>query len=252
MAHVYKVGEFAELTGVSIRTLHHYDRLGLLRPSSRSEAGYRFYAAHDLLRLQQILTLRYLGFSLPAIGEILGRPDFDLEASMRIQGDVIRDRISAFERVGEALRKLLDHHQATGAWDWELVTSASSAARAGLAQKEDKMSEYYAPEELAKRMQEVGKDIPAEEIQAVEQAWAALLAEVRANRDLDPTSETARQLADRWAALTERTMRGFQGDPKIGETIAENYRQNRYANVEGAPTPEDFAFIQRVNAARGT
>ncbi len=251
MDRAYKIGEFAELTGVSIRTLHHYDRLGLLRPSSRSEAGYRFYVRHDLLRLQQILTLRYLGFSLASIGEILRRPDFDLEASMRIQEDVIRDRISALERVGEALSALVQHHRTTGTWDWDLVNRTSSAARDGLAQKEDEMSEYYAPEELAKRMQEVGKDIPAEEIRAVEQAWPQLLAEIRANYGLDPASAEARQLADRWTALTERTMRGFQGDPKIGATIAENYRQNRYADVEGAPTPEDFAFIQRVNAARG-
>ncbi len=252
MGHFYKAGEFAELTGVSIRTLHHYDRLGLLRPSSRSEAGYRYYAATDLLRLQQILTLRYLGFSLASIGEILDRPTFDLEASIRIQGQVIHERISSFQRVGQALSELLDHHRATGAWDWELVTKASSAARDGLAQKEDRVSEYYSPEELPRRMQEVGKDIPAEEIQAVEQAWPPLLAEVRASRDLDPASEQARALADRWAALTERTMRGFQGDPKIGATIADNYRHNRYAHIEGAPTPEDSAFIQRVNEARGT
>lgn len=251
MGHFYKVGQFAELTGVSIRTLHHYDRLGLLRPSARSEAGYRFYGAPDLLRLQQIVTLRYLGFSLSAIGEILGRPDFDLEASLHIQGEVIRDRISTLERVGQALRDLLDHRRATGDWDWDLAARASSAAHEGLVLKEEQMSDYYSSEELAARMQEAGKSIPAEEIATVEQAWPALLAEVRANRDLDPASAQARDLADRWAALTERTMRGFQGDPKIGATIAENYRQNRYANVEGAPTPEDFAFIQRVKDARG-
>jgi DNA-binding transcriptional MerR regulator len=250
--HFYKVGTFADLTGVSIRTLHHYDRLGLLRPSARSEAGYRFYASRDLLRLQQIVTLRSLGFSLSSIGEILARPDFDLEASLRIQGDVIRDRISALERVGHALRELLDHHQATGAWDWGLAARASSAAHEELIPQEDKMSDYYAPEELARRMQEAGKNIPPEEIAAVEQEWPVLLAEIRANRDLDTASAQARELADRWAALTERTMRGFQGDPKIGATIAENYRQNRYAHVEGAPTPEDFAFIRRVNEARGT
>ena len=81
MDHFYKVGTFAELTGVSIRTLHHYDRLGLLRPSARSEAGYRFYASRDLLRLQQIVTLRSLGFSLSSIGEIrshLGKPLDDI------------------------------------------------------------------------------------------------------------------------------------------------------------------------------
>lgn len=252
MDHGYRVGEFAGLTGVSIRTLHHYDRLGLLRPSSRSEAGYRFYAARDLLRLQQILTLRYLGFSLASIGEILDRPDFDLERSMRIQEDVIRDRIASFARVGQALQALLRHHQKTGGWDWDLVTRASAAARDGLAQKEETMSDYYSREELAERMRETAKDVQAAEIQAVEQGWAALLAEVRANRDLDPRSAQARDLADRWNALVARTMQGFQGDPKIGATIAENYRQNAYADVERAPKSEDFAFIQRVNAARGT
>ena len=114
------------------------------------------------------------------------------------------------------------------------------------------MSEYYSREDLAQRMKEVGKGIPAEEIQAVEAAWPSLLAEVRTNRDLDPRSPEARDLADRWNALAERTMRGFQGDPKIGKTIAENYRQNAYAENEDAPKPEDFAFIQKVNAARGT
>jgi DNA-binding transcriptional MerR regulator len=246
----YKVGEFAGLTGVSIRTLHHYDQIALLRPSARSEAGYRLYTTHDLLRLQQILTLRYLGFSLASIREILERPDFDLAASMRIQGEVIRTRISALERIGQALHELLDHHQSTDAWDWQLVTRASTAVREELEQKGDTMSEYYSRDELAKHMQEVGKDIPAEEIKAVEQEWTTLLAEVRANRDLDPTSVPARALAERWNALTERTMRGFQSDPKIGATIAENYRRNAYADNEGAPTPEDFTFIQRVNAAR--
>jgi len=250
MVYLYRVGEFAALTGISVRALHHHDRCGLLRPSSRSEAGYRLYAAHDLLRLQQIVTLRYLGFSLSSIGEILGRPDFDLEASMRIQGDVIRNRIAALERVGHALSALLTHHQTMGSWDWELATRASSAAQEGLAQGEDKMSEYYSPDELTKRMQEAGKDVPAEEIGAVEAAWPPLLAEIRANQALDPASEAARQLADRWAALLERTMRGFQGDPKIGATIGENYKQGRYAQVERAPTAEDFAFIERVRQAR--
>ena len=250
MGRFYKVGEFAALTGVSIRTLHHYDRRALLQPSSRSEAGYRLYATDDLLRLQQIVTLRYLGFSLSAIGEILGRPDFDLEASMRIQADVIRDRIAALERVGQALSTLLTHYQTKGSWDWELATRASAAARDGLAQQEDRMNDYYAPDELAKRMGEVGKDVPVEEVGAVEAEWPRLLAEIRANYDSDPASEQARQLADRWSALLERTMRGFQGDPKIGATIAENYRQQRYAHIEGAPNAEDFAFIERVRAAR--
>jgi DNA-binding transcriptional MerR regulator len=247
----YRIGEFAALTGVSIRALHHYDRIGLLAPSARSETGYRLYAQSDLLRLQQVLTLRYLGFPLREIKELLERPDFALETSMRIQSIALRDRISALQRIDHELAALLHHRVTTGEWDWELATRVSAATQAGLHGKEHQMDTYYSPEELDKRVREVGKDVPAEEIRAVETSWVALLTDLHAVRDtIDVTSAAARELADRWKALTERTMRGFQSDPKIGASIAENYRRNAYAHVEGAPKPEDFAFIKRVDEAR--
>src|SRR5260221_11199038 len=89
----YRVGEFATLTGVSIRTLHHYDQLGLLRPAEHSEAGYRLYSERDLLRLQQILTLRYLGVAPKKIGPLLVRPNFDLAAPPCVQEVALRQRI---------------------------------------------------------------------------------------------------------------------------------------------------------------
>src|SRR5260370_5665552 len=88
----YRVGEFATLTGVSIRTLHHYDQLGLLRPAEHSEAGYRLYSARDLLRLQQILALRYLGFALKHIGSLLDPPNFGPGASSYCQQAAVHQR----------------------------------------------------------------------------------------------------------------------------------------------------------------
>lgn len=77
----YTVKAAAELAGVSVRTLHHYDHVGLLVPSSVTEAGYRLYSDRDLERLQQILFFRTLGFELKVIKDVLDRPDFDrLEA----------------------------------------------------------------------------------------------------------------------------------------------------------------------------
>ena len=71
------VKEFASLTGVSIRTLHYYDEIGLLRPASVTESGYRLYGQQELERLQQILFLRELRFSLKEIAQILDDPTFD-------------------------------------------------------------------------------------------------------------------------------------------------------------------------------
>ena len=61
---VYRVSEFAEKAGVTVRTLHHYDRLGLLKPSGRTIAGYRLYGDRDFARLQQIVTLKFIGLPL--------------------------------------------------------------------------------------------------------------------------------------------------------------------------------------------
>ena len=66
----WRVGELAGQTGLTVRTLHYYDEIGLLSPSHRSDAGYRLYTAGDVVRLQQIRSLRHLGFALE---EIRGR-----------------------------------------------------------------------------------------------------------------------------------------------------------------------------------
>src|SRR5215468_2852040 len=71
-----KVGELARRTGLTVRTLHHYDEIGLLKPSLHTEAGHRLYTAADVARLQQVLSLRHLGFSLEQVRDCLNRPDF--------------------------------------------------------------------------------------------------------------------------------------------------------------------------------
>ncbi len=248
--HYYQVGAFAALTGVSIRTLRHYDHLGLLRPSGRTDAGYRLYTRRDMLRLQQILTLRYLGFALKQIREILSRPDFDIQASLRIQRRALHDRITELERIEAVLGTLLDRHMTTGEWSWELVTQATATFQAELTEREKQMSEYYTAEEMKQRFAELGKATPLAEIERTEREWTALVREVQANRGLDPTSPEARALADRWNALYQAMSQQLFGDQKFANTVRHNYEEGAYASIPDAPTMEDFAFIKRVNDAR--
>jgi len=77
----FKAIEFAKLAGVTVRTLHHYDRIGLLKPSGYTDAGYRLYRQEDLIRLQQIVTLKFIGFSLPQIKNLLNSNSFDLSCT---------------------------------------------------------------------------------------------------------------------------------------------------------------------------
>ena len=249
MGRLYRVGEGASLTGVSIRTLHHYDRIGLLRPTAHSEAGYRLYAEGDLLRLQQVLTLRYLGFPLKRIGELLDRPDFDLVASLRIQRRALRDRIAELEQIDAALGELVERRIETGRWAWELVIKASATVQHGLAQGVEQMDASYTPEQM-KQFEELGRSIPRDEMDAIQDGWTALLADVRANRDLDPASPAATELADRWDELTARTTGHYQQHPELLEAIRANYERGAFEGTDRAPQAADFAFIERVKQAR--
>jgi DNA-binding transcriptional MerR regulator len=88
----YLVGEVARLSHVSVRTLHHYDAIGLLAPSARSPAGYRLYSGTDLRRLRQILFYRELGFALDEIADILADPAAGTDDHLRRQHRLLRER----------------------------------------------------------------------------------------------------------------------------------------------------------------
>lgn len=99
----YPVGKVAELAGVTVRTLHHYDEIGLLSPGMRSSAGYRRYDEADLERLQQIMYYRELGFSLEEIAEILDDPQAGAAAHLRKQHELLSGRISKLQKMINAI-----------------------------------------------------------------------------------------------------------------------------------------------------
>ena len=104
------VGEVSRLTGVTVRTLHHYHRVGLLVPAGRSAAGYRRYRPADLERLRRILGYRELGFPLATIAELLAE-DADVPAQLRRQRALIEQRIERLRRIAAALDRELEAHR---------------------------------------------------------------------------------------------------------------------------------------------
>ena len=96
---LHTVGEVAHLAKVTVRTLHHYDRIGLLVPSQRAENGYRLYGYDDLERLRQILLLRELGFGLDGIGQMLDAGAYDQRRALVAQRDLLRERQRRTERI---------------------------------------------------------------------------------------------------------------------------------------------------------
>lgn len=105
------VGEVAELASVTVRALHHYDELGLLSPSGRSEAGYRLYCEEDLVRLREILIWRALGFSLAEIASLLDDPAHDRLAALERQRELIGHEIERLGSLAAAVEAAILAHR---------------------------------------------------------------------------------------------------------------------------------------------
>jgi DNA-binding transcriptional MerR regulator len=104
----YSIGQVAALAGVTVRTLHHYDDVGLLTPTGRTPAGYRLYDDGDLARLRDVLSYRELGFSLEQVRSILDDPRADPASHLRNQYRLVRERIARLEEVLGHLEKLME------------------------------------------------------------------------------------------------------------------------------------------------
>ena len=104
---VYTVNKLALLAGVSVRTLHYYDKLGLLKPRYRQENGYRYYDDDSIIRLQQIMFFRELGFSLDKIGEIISLPDFDVLEALKSQRDLLVKKSERLEELISTVDKTI-------------------------------------------------------------------------------------------------------------------------------------------------
>src|SRR5215212_1041236 len=97
--------EFAARAGVTVRTLHHYDRLGLLKPSRYTGAGYRLYGERDFARLQQIVLLKFIGLSLKEIKELLNQRELDLQMTLRLQRSVVEEKRRHLDTVIQAIEQ---------------------------------------------------------------------------------------------------------------------------------------------------
>lgn len=104
-----KVKEVADLVGISVRTLHHYDEIGLLTPEKTTEAGYRIYSEENLETLQQILFFKELGFPLKKIKEIIDSPTFEREEALELQRKMLLERKDRLDKMIVTIEKTIKH-----------------------------------------------------------------------------------------------------------------------------------------------
>src|SRR5947209_2153502 len=190
---LWRVGGLARRAGVSVRALHHYDEIGLLSPSARLEAGYRLYGAEDVIRLQQIKSLRALGFSLAEIAGLLNE-GLPVEQAIALHIARLKEQIELQRALCAQLEMVARRLASAGA-----ASTGELFHTMEMMTMVEKSSKYYTPEQLealAQRRETVGE----ERIRQVETEWPELIAEVRAamERGEDPRSGHVQTLARRW------------------------------------------------------
>jgi DNA-binding transcriptional MerR regulator len=231
----------ARKTGLTVRTLHHYDAIGLVKASLRTESGHRLYSADDIARLQQVLSLRQLGFSLEEARDCLAGPGFSPLEVIGLHLARLHEQIDLQRTLARRLEAIAARLRAAGEVSAEEFLQTIEVMTM--------VEKLYTPEQM-KQFEEAGKRVPPEEMQAIEEAWTTLLAEVRQNRDLDPAGPQAQALAQRWDELTKRTTHCYEAFPELKQAIADNYKKGRFEGHDRAPQAADLAFIERVKAAR--
>ncbi|MEA2512059.1 MAG: MerR family transcriptional regulator, thiopeptide resistance regulator [Thermomicrobiales bacterium] len=220
------VGELARRSGVSVRTLHHYETVGLLMPAGRTEAGYRHYDDADVVRLHQIRSLRQLGFGLEQVRELLDGKGFSPLQVIELHIAQLRQQIEGQQRLSVRLEGIAATLRAAAELSVdELLTTIEEMTR---------VETYYTPEQLAE-LQERGRQLGEDGLRRAEADWQQLIDEVRAEmeRGTDPASERVKALASRWQALVE----AFTGDnPEIGSSLQRMWQQDE--TIHGFDTAE--------------
>jgi DNA-binding transcriptional MerR regulator len=136
----WSIGELAAQTGLTVRTLHHYDEIGLARPSRRSSAGHRRYTAEDVRRLHRIVALRGFGFPLPEIAALLDDPSLDAGELVRRQLSQVSERLTRAQRLRDRLAAVLEMFGAAG--------EPSAAVLLNLIEEMTAVEHTYTPEEF--------------------------------------------------------------------------------------------------------
>jgi MerR family transcriptional regulator, thiopeptide resistance regulator len=202
-AGVYRVQEFARLAGVTVRALHHYDRVGLLKPSGRSGSGYRLYRDSDLARLEQIVVLKFLGLPLREIARLLKR-ESPLPDALRRQQQVLTEKRRQLDVAIHAIARAEQSARSTRGPDWDLF---KTIVREIEMQNNTEWSKKYYSDGAQAKVEE-RKTLWNPEMQAqVTKQWTELVADVEAALGESPAGATAQALAARWRTLVE----GFTG-----------------------------------------
>ncbi len=219
------VKEFSSLAKMSVRTLHHYDEIGLLKPSLRSENDYRLYSEKDLLKLERIVALKFFGFNLKQITELIGK-DEDLKQHLKAQQTCLAEQIKQLHHAHETINELIA--APTGkAVDWSKIITLIKVYQMTKEFSKTWAANVYSPDQL-KQFAELKAKFTDAQIKDIKKRWKVLNEKVKSNLHKDPRSPFAQQLAKEWMDLVTEQY-GNREDLK--DAVSKAYKQNKIPNA---------------------
>jgi len=219
-----KVKEVAELTGISVRTLHYYDEIGLLKPEETTESGYRMYSERDLELLQQILFFRELGFPLKQIQSIVHDPAFDRLEALQMHRRMMLEKRERIDRMLATLEKTIRHTKGEIDMTNEEKFEGFDFSRNPYEQEARERWGDKAVDESNAKIGSMTKD----EIQAMQHEMNELYRKLAAARGKDPSSEEAQAAIHEWYVMLHRfgnySLDAFKG---LGQMYVDDERFTR-------------------------
>ncbi len=221
-------GAFARKAGVTVRTLRYYDRLGLVRPGARTPSGHRLYGTEALVRLQQVLTLHFIGFPLREIRRILDAPDYDLSTALARQRRVIAEKARQTEAVLAAIDGAIKA-VASCPVDWERFAGVIREVQ--MEKQGDFFRKYYS-EDAMKFLETRAKDYTPEQAKKDADAWGDVFKDIQrlADAGADPGGKEAQSVAARARDLISRFT---EGRPEV-----ESGLKKLVADRDNLPAPQ--------------
>jgi MerR family transcriptional regulator, thiopeptide resistance regulator len=200
------VGALATRTGITVRTLHHYDSIGLLKPSGRTDAGYRLYADRDILRLEQIVVLRGIGLTLPEVSEILSGSPEQLRHALETHAADARRRSEEMRTLAERLE-----HMTERLHTHRVVSIDEAISTIQVVNVFEKYFDRDQMDAIRKHANEIGADV----INDAQAEWPRLIGAVRHEMQsgTPPDAPQVAALAKRWQELIDLFM---NNRPDIG------------------------------------
>lgn len=216
------VKEFSKLAKMSVRMLHHYDQIGLLKPSLRSSNGYRVYSQDDLLKLERIVALKFFRFSLKQIIEIIGR-DEDIVYHLKAQQTCLEQQITQLHRANQTINELVAESTAGKPIDWSKIVSLIEVYHMTEDLKKTWAGQVYSPDQL-KQFAELKEKFSEAELEEIKHHWHILIEKVQKNINQDPHSSIAQKLAKEWMKLVTYQ---YAGNQELMDAVSMAYKYNK-------------------------